>query len=105
MIIAEAISFGPEILLIAAVVLLVAVAATVAYVVVGYRAVWQVAAGSRSPWAVTGTVLAVLIGAYLLLVPVLDGQPPLLTWIPPAIHGVAAWRGRRHAERMRSAPR
>lgn len=92
---AEAVSFGPEIILIAAAFLLVWVAAMVAYLVGGYVAVHRFAAGDRSRRTIAGTVLAALGGLYLVFVPIVNGEPWLFSLIPPAIHGVAAWRGHR----------
>lgn len=95
---AEAVSIGPEVLLIAAFVLLLAAASLVTYLVGGYVAIHRVAAGSRSPSDVVVAAVAALIGAYLVLA-ALAGRGSYSGFVPPAIHAVAAWRGRRHAER------
>lgn len=96
MIFAEAVSFGPEMLLLFAVALLVYVAAGVGYVVGGFIAIRRVAAGVRSPGTVVLAGVAMLIGAWILVVCLVERS-----WsgaiVFPAIHGLAAWLGRRAA--------
>jgi len=95
-ILAESVSIAPEVVLLALLALVVLSIAAVVYAVGGFVVARRFGAGDRSRRVVVGMVLVVVIGAGMILLPVVNGSlPSPLALLAPLAHAWAVRRGRR----------